>query len=226
MSCEGRLSGEGLQAAASQVGEALEARATEKDLWLGRRVRAVDGTGITLPDTEENQAVYPQPSGQKAGCGFPIAYMLAMFSLATGALLRYVLCSKGGSEQTQFSRLHQFLSRGDVALGDRGFGSFGIIASLLARGVDSVFRPCGARKNHAKTRRRLGPRDRLIRWELTSWPKWLPKTEQLPAWLELREIRFRVASLGSRTKEIILVTTLVDPFAYPAEALQELYLRR
>ena len=40
--------------------------------WRGRAVRLVDGTTVTLPDTEENQAAYPQSSSQKAGLGFPI----------------------------------------------------------------------------------------------------------------------------------------------------------
>jgi len=34
-----------------------------------------------MSDTKENQAIYPQPN-QSAGCGFPIAKMVVMFSLA------------------------------------------------------------------------------------------------------------------------------------------------
>jgi hypothetical protein len=40
--------------------------------WQQRRVRLVDGTTVTLADTQENQAAYPQPTSQKAGLGFPI----------------------------------------------------------------------------------------------------------------------------------------------------------
>ena len=35
--------------------------------WRGRRVRLVDGATVTLADTPENQAAYPQPSSQKPG---------------------------------------------------------------------------------------------------------------------------------------------------------------
>jgi hypothetical protein len=38
--------------------------------WQGRRVRLVDGATVTLADTPENQAAYPQPSSQKPGLGF------------------------------------------------------------------------------------------------------------------------------------------------------------
>ncbi|KAA6184481.1 hypothetical protein F2Q65_12265 [Thiohalocapsa marina] len=56
-------------------------------LWRGRRVRLVDGATVTLADTEANQAQYPQPSGQRAGLGFPILRMVALICLASGAVL-------------------------------------------------------------------------------------------------------------------------------------------
>ena len=38
-----------------------------------RRVIVVDGTGVSMPDTAENQEVWPQSATQKPGCGFPRA---------------------------------------------------------------------------------------------------------------------------------------------------------
>lgn len=51
----------------------------------GRRVIVVDGTGVSMPDTVENQAVWPQQVSQKPGCGFPQAALCACFCLQTGA---------------------------------------------------------------------------------------------------------------------------------------------
>jgi hypothetical protein len=56
-------------------------------LWRGRAVKLVDGTGISMPDTPENQAVYPQPSTQASGVGFPLARLVMVICLATGAAL-------------------------------------------------------------------------------------------------------------------------------------------
>jgi len=56
-------------------------------LWMNRRVNVLDGTSLSMPDTPENQSLYPQSSRQKPGCGFPIMRLVAVFSLATGALL-------------------------------------------------------------------------------------------------------------------------------------------
>lgn len=55
--------------------------------WHGRRVRLVDDTTVTLPDTENNQAVYPQQNSQKTSLGFPICRIVGVTCLASGALL-------------------------------------------------------------------------------------------------------------------------------------------
>ena len=52
----------------------------ERGYLHGRRVVVVDGTGVSMPDTKANQAVWPQQSQQKEGCGFPPARICACFS--------------------------------------------------------------------------------------------------------------------------------------------------
>jgi hypothetical protein len=64
--------------------------------WKGHRVRVVDGAMLTMPDTRENQAEYPQPSSQKPGLGFPIVRIVVMFSLAVGTVLNYALGQYSG----------------------------------------------------------------------------------------------------------------------------------
>ena len=56
-------------------------------LWQGRPVRLVDGTTITLPDTPENQARFPQSRTQKPGLGFPICRLVGLLCLGSGAVL-------------------------------------------------------------------------------------------------------------------------------------------
>ena len=67
--------------------QALEEQVSEEELWCGRRVTICDGSAVLMSDTPENQAVYPQHSNQKSGCGFPIAKIVVMFSLITGAMV-------------------------------------------------------------------------------------------------------------------------------------------
>ena len=62
-----------LAGVARQTGRALEAAVDPRWLWKGRHVYLFDGTTVTMPDTRENQAAYPQVYNQKPGLGFPIA---------------------------------------------------------------------------------------------------------------------------------------------------------
>jgi hypothetical protein len=55
-----------------QTGSDLEREAPAEWRWHKRRVRVVDGSTITMPDTAANQAEYPQMASQKPGCGFPM----------------------------------------------------------------------------------------------------------------------------------------------------------
>jgi hypothetical protein len=98
------LAAEGLQRAVERTAEALGTGVSDEHLWLGRAVHVIDGTGIALPDTEGNQADYPQPAGQKPGCGFPVLRLVAFMSLATGAVSRYSIGTLHEHEQRLFSR--------------------------------------------------------------------------------------------------------------------------
>ncbi len=54
-----------------KTGKLISEKSAQEWLWFGRRVRLVDGTTVTLPDTKANQEKYPQQTAQKVGLGFP-----------------------------------------------------------------------------------------------------------------------------------------------------------
>src|SRR3984893_10387041 len=57
---------------ARHTGRALEEGVDPRWLWKGRRVHVYDGSSVTMPDTPQNQAEYPQPVAQKPGLCFPL----------------------------------------------------------------------------------------------------------------------------------------------------------
>ncbi len=200
-------------------------------LLRDRRVVVVDGTGLSMPDTNENQEVWPQSATQKPGCGFPSARVCACFSLESGCLLSYAIGSKKNHELPLLRKQWSTFKAGDIFLGDKGFCSYYDAAKLKEQGVDSVITL--ARRNpitRSKCLEVLGPNDLLIKWDR---PKHVPQllyskeeSEQLPKELKLRQIRVVVDQPGFRTKEFFIVTTLLDPIKYPAEAIANLYLQR
>jgi putative transposase len=93
-----RLPEEACQDLMREVGQEVDRQAPETWLWNGRRVVLADGSTITMPDTEANQAEYPQQPGQARGCGFPIARILVLFSLSVGTVLEAAIGRYQGKE--------------------------------------------------------------------------------------------------------------------------------
>ena len=212
-------------------GRELEAQAPRDWLWRGRCVRVVDGSTITMPDTPENQAEYPQAKSQAPGCGLPIARVLVVFSLAVGTVLEATIGPYKGKqtgENSLFRTLHHTLDEGDVVLADRYFSGWFDVALLVERGVDVVVRKHQLRPSDFRTGVRLGKDDHLIRLPKPQRREWMSVDAYaaLPDELELREVRVHVKQRGFRSKTLVVVTTLVDSEAYPAHEIAELYRRR
>jgi len=201
-------------------------------LWCGHRVKVVDGTTVSMPDTPANQAEYPQPSSQRPGIGFPIARVVVLFCLATGAVIETAIGKYQGKktgENTLFRGLwDEGLAAGDVVLGDRYYCSYFDLALLKARGVDSVCRLHQRRPNDFRRGRRLGREDRVVTWTRPARPDWMDEStyETVPVTMEVRMVRIRVTRRGFRTRVLDLVTTLLDPAIYTKKDLGDLYRRR
>lgn len=206
-----------------------EAAVPARELWCGHRVRVVDGTIITLPDTPQNQKAYPQQSTQKPGCGFPLLKVVGLFSLATGLFTAWTTSRWQYHELQLFQKLWEFLRVGEILLGDRGFGGWPMLAQCWHRAIHAVFRAAGTRRLDWRRGQRLGKDQRLVCW---AKPKirspYLTRKQwaKLPAEITVRLVRIRLAEPGFRTRKIILVTTLLDAEKYPPSALAQLYRRR
>jgi hypothetical protein len=216
---------------ARRTGETLEATAPADWLWRGRRVRVVDGSSVTMPDTPANQAAYPQSKSQAPGCGFPIARILVVFSLTTGAVLEAAIgkCQgKRTGENSLFRKLHQALKPGDLVLADRCFSGWFDLALLAARGVDLLVRKHQCRATDFRRGQRLEHDDHLVRWPKPPRPNWMSKRQYaaLPDELTLRELRVSVQQRGFRSKTIVVVTTLLDANEFAAQDVADLYRRR
>src|SRR3954468_3517144 len=134
---------------ARQTGRTLDAEVEPRWLWKRRRVYLYDGSSVTMPDTPENQAEYPQPVAQKPGLGFPLARIAAVFSLACGAVLDVGICryaGKGQSELGMLRTLWDIFLPGDVLVADRLMCAWTEMVMLKQRGVDCVCRLTSHRK--------------------------------------------------------------------------------
>ena len=224
-----RLDPATLRRALQASAQAAEQRASPLWRFHGKEVVVGDGTTSSAPDTRGNQRAFPQSARQQPGCGFALVKWVALFSMSGGALLEVAIGNKHKAELALFRKLWHRLKAGMIFLADRGFCDYVTLAGLWLRQVDSVLRLNHMRPHDFRKGKRLGRCDRLVLWQK---PRLKPRTatqklwRSLPDQMTLRLIRYPVLIPGFRSRNILLVTTLLDPEAYPAAHLAQLYLRR
>ena len=200
--------------------------------WHGRHVKVVDGSTASMPDTPANQQAYPQSKTQKAGAGFPILRFVVLFSLAIGTVLEAAIGPYKGKqtgETALFRSLHPHLHDGDILLADRYYCSYFEIALLREQRVDIVMRLHQQRRVDFRRGRRLGRWDHIVTWSKPkNRPAWLDQEayDRLPATLMLRELKMTVASKLSRSRSIVVVTSLLDAELFPKADVADLYWAR
>ena len=215
-----------------ETADRLQEDAPESWLFHGRRVVIADGSAVSMPDTPENQAEYPQHVAQKPGCGFPIARLVVLLSLATGCVLDAAVGGGKGKrtgEHALLRTLHGRLRRGDVLLADAYYSSFDAVVTLVGMGVDVVMRQTGGRRSDFRRGTKLGREDHVVRWHRSrNRREWMSREEfaALPRVLTMRELRVRLDKPGFRTRVFVVVTTLLDPGAFPRGELEWLYRDR
>jgi hypothetical protein len=191
----------------------------------GRNSRVVDGTTMLMPDTEENQIAFPQPSTQKEGLGFPICRMVAITSLETGALIDAAIGPHAGKQTGETSLLRNImnsLNKDDLLLGDSLYCTYFIMIELAARGVDFLFEQNGPRRRKVNfgLGRKLGAKDHIIKLEKPKIkPDWMTKEtyDSSPGYLSIREFK-----AGGK----VLVTSMLCAKEMPKKVLSNHYKKR
>jgi len=217
--------------------------------WLGHRLFMLDGSGFSMPDTDELREHFGQPGGQSPGCGFPVAHCLALVHFGSGLIQKLLTAPLRTHDLKGATELHPELRAGDVLLGDRAFGSFAHVALLVARGIHVIFRAhqrlivdftpgrphveparFHGKQDRGRPRSRwiksLGELDQIVEWfRPMEVPSWLSAASfaALPETMQIRELRYTIARPGFRVREVTLVTTLLDPVAYPKAKVAEAY---
>jgi hypothetical protein len=223
-----KLSEAALRDLTREVAAEVEEQADPAWLWIGLHAKLVDGFTFMMPDTEKNQREYPQAKTQKPGVGFPIARAVAILSLATACVSDLAVGPYAGKETGETALLRQLLNSfksGDVAVADRFYCSFMMIALLLNQDVQVCARMHQRRHVDFRRGRRLGKYDHLIVWTRPPRPDWMDQAtyDTIPETLEMREIRYNVVDDGRRTQTITIATTLTDAEKYSKEDIAELY---
>lgn len=209
----------------------LDQHLGDEHLWRGLRVRATDATSVQAPDTKANQEVYPQPSSQAPGCGFPVVQLSGIIDLGHGGLRDFAESTIETGEMRCYDQLESYLVEGDLLVADRLYSSFEVVARLQQRRVQFIGRNHQARKLDFLKGKKISPNERLHVWRKPRQQPALSRlsTDQwdaLPETVAIRMIRTNGPDREGKTTTRYVVTTLLDPKAHPADEVISIYVHR
>ena len=216
------------------------------ELWRGHRTFHLDGTGVTLWDAPELRAAFGLPGGVKEGCGFPVSHLLVLFNAHNGLLADVQMAPARRGDLADVPALLEHLHAGDILVGDGSFGGYAVLALLLQQKSHGLFPmahnrivdfTCGrefsredqrttqAGVAHSRWVKCLGHQDQIVEYFKPSHcPPWMTPAQwqAFPEAITVRELRRTVRHPTAGVRELTMVTTLLDPQAYPARALTAL----
>jgi hypothetical protein len=224
-----RISCDVLSTLARRTATELEDSARDDWKWFGRSVYVVDGSSLSMSDTVENQAEYPQTPNSKPGIGFPFARITVLLSLATGACRDLAIApyrGKGTGETNLFRKMYDSLKSGDVVLGDALFDDYFIACELRQRGIEIVARAQYKRKL-SWTKTQFSPNDVVLVWSRPTKPRGmsLERYKRYPEQMEMRQVSVDARNKNNRAKEFKVVTSILDE-AVSGEQIGNLFERR
>src|SRR3954453_15749322 len=209
----GRLPTGVLCTLARRTAQELQAATAREWKWDGRDVFIADGSHVSMPDTPEDQAVYPQPPTQQPGLGFPLARVVVLLSLATGACQDLAIApyeGKGTGETTLLRAMYDALKPGDVVLADALFDNYFLVCELRDRGIDIVARAQYQRVGSQTLESR--PDGEIIRWRRPNKPRGMTGEQyrRYPETLLMRQVAVDARDKDNRAEQFHVVTTILD----------------
>ena len=224
----GRLPTGVLCTLAKRTARELQAATAREWKWNGRDVFIADGSHVSMPDTPENQAAYPQPPTQQPGVGFPLARVVVLLSLATGACHDLAIApyeGKGTGETTLLRAMYGSLRPGDVLLADALFDNYFLVCELRRRGIDVVARAQSQRVGSQVLRGR--PEGEILLWHRPNKPHGMTGAQYrlYPEVLLMRQVTVDARDKENRAERFEVVTTILDA-SIDGGQIGDLYERR
>jgi Transposase DDE domain len=224
----GRLRTDVLRTLARRTAQELQAGAAEGWKWHGRSVFIADGSHVSMPDTPENQASYPQPPQQQPGLGFPLARVAVLLSLATGACHDLAIAAyqgKGTGETTLLRAMYDSLQPGDVVLADALFDNYFLVCDLREGGIDLVARAQYQRVGSQTAESR--PDGDMLLWQRPNKPRGMTGEQyrRYPKTLLMRQVAVDARGKNNRAEQFHVITTILDA-TIDGGQFGELYERR
>ncbi len=189
--------------------------------WRGLALYGVDGSALRVADTPENEAAFGRPGTSRGGAaGYPQLRLVALMVLRSHLLAGLSLGPWSQGELTLAEPLWSKLPDHSLTILDRGFLSYALLHRLATSGSERHWLIRTKSNLRWRTAKRLGANDELV--EILVSRQTRRTHPELPDPLLVRAVRYQRKGFRPQT----LLTSLLDPAAYPAAEIAELYHER
>jgi len=161
----------------------------ELELWQGRRVLAVDGTHLNLPDSPETRARFSLVSNQHQGGERVQALASVIYDLLNDIGLNLAFGKKQAEKQFLFTAHLAYMHARDLIVLDRNYGDYSVMAFLLKNNCDFLIR---FQKNGFKCVKEFfagKAKEKVVELAVTSLQKQFVRENELAEKLKLRLIK-------------------------------------
>lgn len=189
--------------------------------WMGLALYGADGTTLRVPDSDENREHFSAPDGGHRGsAAYPQVRLVALMALRSHLIAGASFGPYSTGEGTYARELWSMLPDHSLCIVDRNF--FAAHALIpLARGGESrhwLIRAKKSQKWHVVEQ--LGPNDFRVEMQVSSRAR--KKDRSLPVQFAVRAIRYQREGFQPQW----LLTSMLDPKAYPAAEIIKVYHER
>jgi hypothetical protein len=196
-------------------------RSARSHAWRGLAVYLIDGTTLRVPDSKENWAAFGGQvgNGSRAGSAYPTMRAVALMAARSHLITAVEFGPYKTGEVTLAAPLWAKLPEQSLIIGDRNFGAIRDLHRVRSgsKGRHWLVR---AKQQRFRVVKKLGTNEDLV--ELTVTKSMLKTCPELPATMMMRAIRYQRPGF----KPVTLLTSLLEPKAYPATELIALYHER
>ncbi len=188
--------------------------------WRGLAVYGVDGTTVRVPDSPENRAHFGGQRGRSGDSGYPLARVVTLMALRTHQLAAMRFGPYTAGETTYATALWAKVPDNALVIVDRGFWDSGTLAPLADHGVSRHWLTRSRSNLRWRVLQELGPGDELV--EVTPDSHARAREPSVPKRWHMRAIRYQRRGFPPQT----LLTSMLDPKAFPAAEIVALYHER
>jgi len=198
------------------------AEGAAKHPWRGLSLYGGDGSTMRVPDSPENWRAFggQRGNGKRSGSAYPTVRLLALMALRSHVLSALVFGDYSTGETTLWKNLWQELPDDSLTIVDRNFLVAEHLTQLVRSGRNRHWLTRAKKTTRVKQIERLGPNDSIVEIQLSKQTR--RAYPDLPEIWQVRRISYRRKGFRPST----LLTSLLDPKAYPAAEIVALYHER